>query len=237
LQITLISLYIGWAIGVAARSATSMTSEHERKTWGSLIATPLGAWDIVAGKMVGAIWSLRWMGAVWAVCLALGIAAGAIHPLGGICSILTLALFLIVVAALGTTMSLLSASSIRSVAVTVTAILAFNGNLLVCCFGAPLEPMLLGITPAIQWLCLSARNEFRWSMSVQDLLLATEGEPVVATMLVAILFYGLAAVGLTAFSLTRFKVIADRPRLPVRQKGIGRKTGRARARPESQSQG
>jgi hypothetical protein len=142
----------------------------------------------------------------------LGVAADAIHPLGAVCAVLTTSLFLVLIAALGTTMSLLSVSSVRSIAMTIVAILTFNGNLVICCFGVPIAPMALGITPAMLWLCLGSEGEFGWFLVKRDSQGLPQNEPIVATMLVGFVCYGLATIGLTTYSLFRFKVAADRPR-------------------------
>ena len=57
--------YVGfWLLAVAGASASSVTIEREKDTWVSLTATPLTGWEILRGKVMGAIWNQRGFAAV-----------------------------------------------------------------------------------------------------------------------------------------------------------------------------
>ena len=55
----LLSCLIQWAIGL--RAAVSISSERERGTWDALMTSPLKAGEIVAGKLYGSLFALRWL--------------------------------------------------------------------------------------------------------------------------------------------------------------------------------
>ena len=65
-----------------APAAAGIASERARKTWNSLIATPLTARDILRSKMLAALWQMRWVLTTLLVLWTIGLIAGAIHPLG-----------------------------------------------------------------------------------------------------------------------------------------------------------
>src|SRR5262249_51167505 len=114
LRVTLVCLHILMGLALAARSATLITIEKEKGTWASLLVTPMDGGEIVIGKLIGAFWGLRWLGLLYAGFLALGLAAGAIHPLAGVYSALLTATFLGCVAALGILFSLRWGSSLAA---------------------------------------------------------------------------------------------------------------------------
>jgi ABC-type transport system involved in multi-copper enzyme maturation permease subunit len=67
-----------WAMGL--RAAVTIASERERRTWDALLGSPLEAREIVAAKIYGSLYALRWL--VLAVFLAwgLGFVCGALPP-------------------------------------------------------------------------------------------------------------------------------------------------------------
>lgn len=91
-------LYVG---AIAARAGRSIESERKRDTWLGLLATPLSGWEILRAKMLGSLWKARayvvMLLALWLV----GLATGALHPLGFAAGIASLALLTAYYAALG----------------------------------------------------------------------------------------------------------------------------------------
>ena len=67
-------------LAVVVRAAGSISGERDRDTLDSLLTTPLPARDILLGKWLGAIFSVRkgwiWLGAIWGV----GVLTGALNP-------------------------------------------------------------------------------------------------------------------------------------------------------------
>jgi ABC-type Na+ efflux pump permease subunit len=82
------SLFVGAT--AAALGADGIAAERLRETWGSLIATPLTARDILWAKTLATFWRLRWIVGTMVVLWTLGLIAGAIHPLGFVLSVLVL---------------------------------------------------------------------------------------------------------------------------------------------------
>jgi ABC-type Na+ efflux pump permease subunit len=72
-------------------SAEAVATERARGTWDSLIATSLSARDILRSKMLASVWRLRSTAATLLALWTLGLAAGAIHPLGYLTAVLVTA--------------------------------------------------------------------------------------------------------------------------------------------------
>ena len=69
----LLGFLIQWGVGL--RASVSISSERERGTWDALLTSPLGANEIVVGKLWGSLYALRWL--IGATFLAWGLAAAA----------------------------------------------------------------------------------------------------------------------------------------------------------------
>ena len=117
-------------LGVASDAAASITTEHERDTWISLIATPLTGTEIVRGKLLGALWSTRHTAVVLVLLWVAGVAAGSVHPLGLLLVALELAAATWFAAALGTWVSLRSTDSMRALSRTLACLLVASGSTL-----------------------------------------------------------------------------------------------------------
>jgi ABC-type Na+ efflux pump permease subunit len=72
-------------------AAEAIVTERARGTWDGLIATSLSARDILRSKMLAAVWRMRWTAVTLLALWTLGLAAGAIHPLGYIAAVLVTA--------------------------------------------------------------------------------------------------------------------------------------------------
>ncbi len=71
---------LGWA-GVGVRAATSVRGEHDRDTMTSLLTTPLTSEEILFGKWLGSLTSMRWF-VVWLLLIwAVGVAYNGLSPL------------------------------------------------------------------------------------------------------------------------------------------------------------
>ena len=69
-----------WLLAVAGASASSIAIEREEDTWVSLTSTPLTGWQIVRGKVFGAIWNQRGFAAVLGFIWLLGLLTAALQP-------------------------------------------------------------------------------------------------------------------------------------------------------------
>ncbi len=120
--------YVGfWLLAVAGAAASSVTLERERDTWVSLTASPLTGWEILRGKLLGAIWNQRGFAAVLIFLWLLGLVTGTVNPLGMLASILAVGVLTWFVAAVGAYFSLKHFSTTRALASTLLALAVCNG--------------------------------------------------------------------------------------------------------------
>jgi hypothetical protein len=98
-----VMLYVVMACGAAA---TSVTGERERDTWHSLLATPLSGWEMLRAKMLAALWRPRYTGLTLIALWAVGLLAGAVHPLGILNAVMGLIVIGPFYAALGVSLAL-----------------------------------------------------------------------------------------------------------------------------------
>lgn len=125
-------IYLGlWLLAVAGASASSLTVERDDDSWVSLVSTPLTGWEILRGKMVGAIWGLRGFGALLSLFWLLGLVLGAVHPLGLLLSLLIAGLLTVSVAALGVYVSLGARTTSQALMKALTTLIILNGGYLV----------------------------------------------------------------------------------------------------------
>jgi ABC-type transport system involved in multi-copper enzyme maturation permease subunit len=123
----------GMLLLLAARAAAAITSEKERETWDSLLATPLESGEIVNAKLLGNLYSVR--GGFWVLALlwALGIP---FEPSFLVAAGFTLAVFFIMavfVTMVGINFSLGARSSIWAMGCTLGTCLFVGGGYLFCC--------------------------------------------------------------------------------------------------------
>lgn len=213
-------LFMLLLISVPSAAAASITSEREQDTWISLIATLLTGREIVSSKIRGAIWSIRrivWlMVGLW----ALGMASGAVHPLGALLAALELAAAAWFAAALGVYISLRAKNSTRALVATMVILLLLNGGyLLLVIPWLNSHPLLWsGSTPFIETAALLSYREIDtlrgaatvvgsyFSPSVRD------GSAIIVSCAVSILLYSAGAVLLSRLSLGVYDRVVDRPR-------------------------
>jgi hypothetical protein len=75
-------LALGLATAACCFGVEGITRERRGDTWSGLLATPLTGGEIVRGKVLGALWRTRETLAILAILWGLGLASGAVHPLG-----------------------------------------------------------------------------------------------------------------------------------------------------------
>jgi hypothetical protein len=208
-------------LGVARNAAVGITAEREEQTWASLLATTLESATILRAKMLGAAWGFRGGFAVLVVLWALGVAAGAVHPLGPALVLVELAVFAWFSAALGTYLSLVARSSRRAQLLAVGTWLLCNGGYLLF-----LRPFLVidrplaavGVTPWIAAVSLLMNSEVSPTREAIGLVrngLYSSPAILALTCVLGTVGYAAAALALTRAALRRFDALADRPRRPV----------------------
>ena len=75
-------LALGLATAACGFGLEGVARERRGDTWTGLLATPLTGGEIVRGKVLGALWRTRETAALLLVLWGLGLATGAVHPLG-----------------------------------------------------------------------------------------------------------------------------------------------------------
>jgi hypothetical protein len=118
---------------MAARSASSITSEKERDCWVSLLGMPLTPAEIVGAKVAGNMYAMRWLlfllAIIWGLAVLLD--PGAIVPIGFQC--VTLAILAFYISALGVIYSLWCKSSLKAMAATLATAIFVGGGYMFCC--------------------------------------------------------------------------------------------------------
>lgn len=122
-------------LGVAARASSCVSTERDRQTLDALYTSPLSSDDILFGKWLGCVLSVRW-GAVWlGLIWALAIVTGGIHPLAVAFVFSAWLVYAAFVACLGLWFSVVSRTTLRA---TLWTLLATAG---------------LGVGHWIIWMC------------------------------------------------------------------------------------
>jgi ABC-type transport system involved in multi-copper enzyme maturation permease subunit len=126
-----VMLYIVALVAVAVQSATGVTSEREARTWDGLLGTPLEPAEVVRAKVLGALVPRRALLLLVLIPWLVGLAVGALHPVGLLLAVAGLAAFLWFASALGILFSLRSSSSRQALVRTLGVLLVLNfGTLL-----------------------------------------------------------------------------------------------------------
>ncbi len=212
-----------WLLAVAGASASAVSFEREQDTWDSLIASPLSGWEILRGKGVGAIWGLRGFGGLLSLFWLVGLAAGAIHPLGLLLALLITGLLTWFVLALGIRASLSARKTSRALTITIAVLVFLNLGYLAVVYPIlqvvrdPYESqqyVMIGCTPLIAgYALLSYPQMTNLIAGLRDGGLGAgidHREVALAAVLLA--GYAIAAAVLTLRSLRRFDEVVDRPR-------------------------
>jgi ABC-type transport system involved in multi-copper enzyme maturation permease subunit len=116
-----------WLLAVAGASASSVAIERDEDTWISLISTPLTGWEILRGKVLGAIWAQRGFAAIPLGFWIIGLLVGALHPLGFLASVIAFGLITWLVAAVGVHASLKATTTSKALAATITKLAVLWG--------------------------------------------------------------------------------------------------------------
>ncbi|WP_406698336.1 ABC transporter permease subunit [Singulisphaera sp. Ch08] len=224
-------LYIGlWLLAVAGASASSLTVEREEDTWISLTSTPLRAWEILRGKMIGAVWGLRGFGGLIGLIWLAGLLTGALHPIGLMLGLVLVALLTWGVTALAIYASLTARNTSRALTVTIVSLVIIHGGFNVIAY--PLLAALssgmsmfgyafdqdylnLGCTPYLASFALVSLDDLRRlfadpNSSTRPLVI---DQVAIGIGTIILLGHASAAFLLTALANRRFDAIVDRPRL------------------------
>jgi ABC-type Na+ efflux pump permease subunit len=214
----LVMLYV---VMISGTAAMSVILEYERNTWPSLIATSLTGWEIIRAKMVAAIWRARGAALTLIALWAIGLLAGAVHPLGFLSAIAALIVVGALYAALGVVLSLQIGERKQTnnmIILLVLCVLPFSGLAILLPGSAS---VFLGAcsTPFLIWSSLFSYEDVRSIVhsGVLPQLGGTNIKPgVSAQMVLAACWSAMIAHAVGAFLLTRstcrrFDSVVGRP--------------------------
>jgi hypothetical protein len=161
------ALYLAALGAVAASAATSVTGERERGTWTSLETTLLTGREVVRAKVAGALRGVRWVVPAYLVLSILGLATGAVHPLGFVLGAAGVAVFLAFATALGVACSVWLSASDQALVTTLLLLLTLNVfpllfvplSLIGSLAGSWATIYLAGVTPLVEWSSLISAIE------------------------------------------------------------------------------
>jgi ABC-type transport system involved in multi-copper enzyme maturation permease subunit len=176
LRIVGTGIAVVYLLGVASDAAAGLTSEREKDTWISLVATPLTGTEIIRAKMLGAIWNIRQTALVLVGLWLLGVLAGSVHPLGLLAVLAELAAFTWFTAALGTWISLRSGHTMWALARVMASLLLLNGgSLLVALPLLSARPLALaGCAPLLMAASLASYGDVRGAPATGSLGLMSD---------------------------------------------------------------
>ena len=212
-----------------------IADEKQRKTMHYLMASRLSSGEIVLDKLVarllhvgvfiqlvGAVWGLRGFGGLISLFWLLGLAAGAVHPLGLLLSLLVVGLLTWFVTALGTYASLMARTTSRALTITIATLLFLNVGYLgvlypmIMVFSDPSEWRYpgVGVTPVLASGSLLSYRQVATIVGTEEdrgQLAGLDYRGVLYGVMVLI-GYAIAAAMLIRWSIRRFAALVDRPR-------------------------
>jgi ABC-2 family transporter protein len=206
----------------AGMASEAIISERARETWGSLIATPLSAREILRSKMLAALWRVRLLLATLLGLWTIGLACGAIHPLGFVVSVLVLAALLWFMLVFGTYISIEAKDMAAATGPMTGLVLLMTGwGALPFLLPIRLSSVVLGAgsPPFVAFLSLASyrdvRNAFHYPVYpfLRWIQISTGEGPlwVALTCLAGVIIPGVAGFYFWRFSLTHFDRMIGRP--------------------------
>jgi ABC-type Na+ efflux pump permease subunit len=194
---------------MAARAASSITSEKERDCWTSLLGTPLTPFEIVWAKVAGNLYAARWffylLMTIWASAIVL--VPNFIFPVvlqGG--TFVMLAFF---VSSMGVLYSLWCKTSLKAMAATLATGIFVGGGYMFCCGicmvfahggGRDTEIMFAGVMPFL--------------LAFPGIVFAEPGnggpETIYAAYILGLLFYGIVGPALFGIAIVNFESLVGR---------------------------
>lgn len=201
-------LMLLWVSSVAA---CSLAGERDRQTWLSLIATPLTGFEILRGKAIGALWSVRALLVLWLALVMIGTLLGAVHPLGALAATLATATYLAFGSVLGMVYSLRARTSSRAVAATLITLVILNGAYAIVFLpsGRPSTLVFLGVTPFVEASTLISYLDASWLLDFE----APEKRLLEIALAcgLSVALYAVGAVVLAWWTVKSFDRVIDRP--------------------------
>jgi ABC-type Na+ efflux pump permease subunit len=213
-----VMLYVVMVCGTAAMS---VIAERDRDTWHCLIATSLTGWEILRAKMLAAIWRARHAGLTLIALWAVGLLAGALHPLGFLSAVAGLIVIGAFYAALGVSLSLQIGDRKQMnnvILLVVLCVLPLSGLAIMLPSSASI---LLGAcsSPLLIWSSLFSYEDVRslvrsgvlWRPGETSIKAGISARMVLAACWIAMIAHAVGALFLTRSTCHRFDSLVGRP--------------------------
>lgn len=214
-----------WLLALAGGSASSVAVEREEDTWVSLTSTPLTGWEILRGKVLGALWAQRGFALIPLGFWGIGLLIGAVHPLGVLGAVVALGVVSWMVAAVGIHASLRATSTSRALTSTILTLAILYGypvflfdGLLSSGLWDPGYAMLVGLPSrlAVAPLVSYHQSSSAWGQASTSGLMSVTDAPKIVSGLILMAFYASIAAALTFRTVTQFDRWLDRPTITHR---------------------
>lgn len=211
-------------VGVAVRAASSVIGEKDRQTWDSLMTTPLESRDMLFGKWLGSVFSVRWV-VLWLIVVwCVGVFLGGLYSFAVPWIVLSWIVYATFLATVGLWFSTVCRSSLSAALSTLAAtVFCFGGLRLLWWLRSAIvavsyrgrdslgwvdQFLLYGLSPrvALGWL------SFHGDHLQQGYVGNYNDEPsvILLEIVIGLVFYALAAWGLWTLTKHRFEVASHR---------------------------
>jgi ABC-type transport system involved in multi-copper enzyme maturation permease subunit len=149
-------------LGVVVWASTCVTGERERRQWDSLLVTPVGAGELIWGKLGGCLWSMRWLWLLVGLLWVLGLVSGQLRLVALFETLFLVSALTLCAATLGLLLSLRCKTSLRALILAVGISLLLSGGYLL--FALPLfmplgpgrEPPFGLLAPCVPFLFVTS---------------------------------------------------------------------------------
>lgn len=211
-----------WLLAVVGTAASTVGGERDGDTWTCLVASPLSGREILGGKRRGAIWGLRGFAALMSLIWLVGLAMGAVHPVGLLAAAAQVVAATWFAAALGVYCSLTSRTTARGLGRAVLILGGVNlGPYVIAQVVHPWEPAVTTClcVPMMAAEALLSYENVHWALGVEGSRYLRATWPrgpwwVILGGVAGPLAYTLGALGVARAGDRGFDRIIDRPRRP-----------------------
>jgi ABC-type transport system involved in multi-copper enzyme maturation permease subunit len=142
-------------ITVAVRASSTFSGERDRRTFDSLLTSPLECGSILFAKWLASIasvrWLLLWLGLIWAG----GVVTRGVHVLALPLLAVAWLVYAAFLASLGTWFSLVSRTSLRATIWTLLVTVAVSVGhwfVMILCVYIPVQMLASGVESDLEWL-------------------------------------------------------------------------------------
>jgi ABC-type transport system involved in multi-copper enzyme maturation permease subunit len=205
-------LSCGCLLLIAARAASSITSEKERDCWISLLSTPLTPGEIVWAKVSGNLYAARWFLGLLAMLWGLAVMLVPIYIGAVLLQAATFAILAFFASSMGVLYSLWCKTSMKAMAATVATGIFVGGGYLFCCAfcmilnhggsGHEEEIMFAGVMPFLL--------AFPSFVFIEPGGGSATAKTILAAYVLGMLFYGIMGPVLFGMAIANFESLTGR---------------------------